>query len=114
MTGPDLPELRQAQDELTEILMELTAPGTGWRVVASPAGVTLTRGWPDDSADIAVIVSPDTAYAQRENGQGREVWSRRGTARQVADALAELPAPGQPGAPDESDHRPGPTGRWTP
>lgn len=114
MTGPELPpELRQARDELTEILMEVTAPDAGWRVVPSPAGVTLTRGWPDDSADTAIFVSPDTAYAHRENGHGREVWRVRGTARQVADALTELPAPGQPGAPDGSDHHPGRTERWT-
>jgi hypothetical protein len=99
------PELRQAQDELTEILMQVTAPEAGWRVLPSPAGVTLTRGWTDDSADTVIFVSPDSAYALRENSNGQEVWRIRGTARQVADALAELPAPGQP---DGSDHRPGP------
>ncbi len=100
------------QTELTKILWEFTEPGSEWRALPSPAGVTITRGWPDESADTAFFASPDTAYAMRENSAGREVWGQRGTAQQIAAALKRLPAPGEPGAPDGTDHTPGRSDRW--
>lgn len=100
------------QTELTKILWEFTAPGSDWRVLPSPAGVMLTRGWPDESADTAFFASPDTAYARREDGEGREVWGIRGTAAKVAGQLKRLPAPGEPSAPDGTDHTPGRSDRW--
>ncbi len=58
------------------------------------ATVTLTRCWPDETADTVVVLSPDTTYAWRDDPRGREVERIRGSAERVIVAVRDWPAPG--------------------
>jgi hypothetical protein len=106
-------EEKATQTPLVAALEVLFERDERWSSVPSPGGATLTRGWDDGTADTLLVLSPDTSYAWREDPQGREIIRIRGTAEQMIAAVCEWPAPGEPGAPDGSDHVPGPSGVWT-
>lgn len=57
------------------------------------------RVWPDGWSDAIAIRDLGDATAFRCDPAGGEVWQREGGLVDVADALAELPAPNEPGAP---------------
>jgi hypothetical protein len=71
-----------------------------WKRTGLPV-VTMIREWPDGSVDTLIVLSPDTAYGRREDGQQRPMKQERGTANEVARLMQHLPAPGTPGAPSE-------------
>jgi hypothetical protein len=60
----------------------------GWRV-------WLAGGW----SDAIAIRDRGDAKAYRCDAEGGEVWEREGSLVEVTDALIELPAPDEPGAP---------------
>ena len=110
---PNAAEQNDVRTSLVAALDALFERDEQWTSVPSPGGATLTRSWDDGTADTLVILSPDTAYAWRENANGREIIRLRGTAGKIIGAVSEWPAPGEPGAPDGSEHIPGPSGIWT-
>lgn len=87
-----------AEDRLVAALETLLDADDRWRVVPSPGCVTMTRGWPDGSVDTLVLLSPDSAYAVREDSQGRRPWSIRGKLDQIVDQARSLAAPDSPDA----------------
>jgi hypothetical protein len=58
-----------------------------------------SRCWPDFTGDALLIRSETDASAVRLDADGYQVWARTGGAREVVDALRELPDPGRPHAP---------------
>jgi hypothetical protein len=71
--------------------------------IRSEAGHTTSlhgvRTWPDGSAEALGVLSSTDAQAVRTDPNGEQVFFREGTLVEVIDALVELPAPGNPGAP---------------
>jgi hypothetical protein len=61
--------------------------------------VTGYRLWPQGWSDAIAIRDITDAKAYRCDPAGGEVWGREGTLTEVLDALIELPAPGDVGAP---------------
>ncbi|TDQ01273.1 hypothetical protein [Labedaea rhizosphaerae] len=62
----------------------------------------LMRSWELAQAVVmdTVIISVDaTALAQREDDDGRLLWTKSGPVGEVVEAALALPEPGQPGAP---------------
>lgn len=94
----DLPPL-SPEDQLVAAMETLLDADDRWRVVPSPGCVTMTRGWPDGSVDTLVLLSPDSAYAVREDSQGRRPWSMRGTLELIVGHVRRLVAPDHPDAP---------------
>lgn len=101
-----------AQGRLQAALETLLADDDRWRVTPSRGCVTVTRGWPDGSVDTLIILSPETAYARRDDAGNRQVWAVRGTVEQIVTAARDVPAPGAPDAPDDPDSA-APSGYWT-
>ena len=64
--------------------------GVGGRCAGVPP-----EGW----SDAVAIANRDDARAYRCDPAGGEVWGREGGLAEVIDALIELPAPHEPGAP---------------
>lgn len=61
--------------------------------------IAAVRTWPDGSSAALVVADINDAKAFRCDPAGGEVWSREGGLVDVIEALIELPAPGEPGAP---------------
>jgi hypothetical protein len=57
------------------------------------------RAWQDGWSDSFAVRDRGDAKGFRCDPDGGEVWRREGSLIDVVDALRELPAPGQPGAP---------------
>jgi hypothetical protein len=100
-------------DDLIAALESLFESDQRWRPLPMPGGATITRSWDDESVDTVVVLSPDTAYAVRDDPHGREIQRIRGTAREVITAVRAWPPPSEPNAPNESGHTPHPSGLWT-
>ncbi|MGH3677420.1 MAG: hypothetical protein ACRDU5_17115 [Mycobacterium sp.] len=66
-------------------------------------GVELVAGFavwlPEGWTDAIALANRDDAKAYRCDPAGGEVWGREGGLAEVLDALTELPAPHEPGAP---------------
>lgn len=93
------PQPSSAEDQLVAAMETLLDGDDQWRVVPSPGCVTMTRGWPDGSVDTLMLLSPDSAYAVREDPQGEQPWSMRGTLQQIVGHARRLVAPVHPDAP---------------
>lgn len=106
MTGND------AQARLVNALVALLDYDDRWRVVPSPGCLTVTRAWPDGSADTLIILSPETAYGRREDARRRQVWSVRGTVERIVAAAVDLAPPFAVNAPNDRDCAE-PPGEWT-
>jgi hypothetical protein len=61
--------------------------------------LTGSRAWPLGWSDAIAIRDLGDAKAYRCDPAGGEVWCREGPLVDVVDAVADLPAPGMPGAP---------------
>jgi hypothetical protein len=75
----------------------------GWPTWIDDSGevrlLVSSRVWPDFTSDVLAIRSGTDAAALRLDADGGQVWAHIGTTREVVEALANLPDPGQPGAP---------------
>jgi hypothetical protein len=58
-----------------------------------------SRCWPDFTGDALLIRSETDATALRLDADGYRVWEISGGAREVVEALLDLPDPGRPHAP---------------
>jgi hypothetical protein len=105
-------DLVRAHQELAAALESILGDDY-WQATSVSRPMIFTHGWDDESVDTLVISGARAAYAYRENPSGREVWKLGGTAAEVNAAMRALPTPGEPGAPDGSDHTPRPSGTWT-
>jgi hypothetical protein len=86
-----------------ERLIELREGG-GWFFRPVQVGgelelLTGARMWPGGWSDAVAIRDLGDARAFRCDPDGGAVWQREGGLVDVVDALFELPAPGEPGAP---------------
>ena len=85
-----------------ERLIELRESGWFFRPVLVDRELELLTGvrmWPDGWSDAVAIRDLGDARAFRCDPAGGEVWQREGGLVDVIDALADLPAPHEPGAP---------------
>lgn len=99
---PDQPGKNHSavEDRVAAAIATLSASDGQWQVVRSCGGMTATRPWPDGTTDTVILLSPSTAYAVRDNPDGRgSPWSVTGSAEHVVRAAAAVKAPGTPGAP---------------
>lgn len=92
-------ESSEADDQLRAELAPLIAADERWRVMARAGHTHVVRRWQDGTVDTVILLSPDTAYALREDPQGRRPWSMAGTRQQIIDHAQNLAAPGSPDAP---------------
>jgi hypothetical protein len=66
-----------------------------WVISSVPGMITATRQWSDGSQDTVLVLSPEIAYARRDDPSGRLVWHRKGPVGEVVAAAQYLnpPAP---------------------
>src|SRR5690348_11520614 len=76
-----------------------------WRPLpGGPKGAMLSRVWGDGTVDTLLILSPDTAYAWREDPNGVEIVKLRGTAEKMIKAAGGWGGPADPDAHDGTGH----------
>jgi hypothetical protein len=83
-------------------LLDLRTRGWVFRSVLAEGELELIAGartWPDGWSDAIAVRDVDDARAFRCDPDGGEIWKYEGDLVEVIDAVTELPAPDQPGAP---------------
>ena len=80
-----------AQERIVAALLVLSPDH--WVITPVPGMITATRRWSDGSKGTVLVLSPENAYARRDDPTGRLVWHLKGSAKEIAVAAECLKPP---------------------